>query len=267
VVNIDDLSGRRLADRPEIPTTTYSGSGDRAADWRAEDVVTQAGGSTFTAVGPGGITVPGSVALPGRFNVDNALGALATLVSAGIRPDVAADGLASCAGVPGRVERIDAGQPFLALVDYAHTPEAVEMVLGAVRPLVVGRVIVVLGCGGDRDRGKRSVMGAAAARAADVVVVTDDNPRSEDPAVIRSAVLAGARDAARGRDVEVIEVGGRAAAIHAAVALAGPHDCVVVAGKGHEQGQEIAGTVVPFDDRSVLRAAIAGRSGLAEAPA
>jgi len=268
VVNLDDPYGRRLADRPSLPTTTFAGSGDRDADWRAEDLSTGPSGSTFTAVGPGGVAVACSVALPGRFNVDNALGALATLVSAGIGPDVAAAGLASCRGVPGRVERVDAGQSFLALVDYAHTPEAVEMLLGAIRPVVPGRLVVVLGCGGDRDRGKRAAMGAAAARAADVVVVTDDNPRSEDPAVIRAAVLEGARGVESDRRADVIEVGDRHAAVVAAVDLAGPGDCVVIAGKGHEQGQEIAGTVVPFDDRSVLRAAIAGRSGVAaEVPA
>jgi UDP-N-acetylmuramoyl-L-alanyl-D-glutamate--2,6-diaminopimelate ligase len=199
------------------------------------------------------------VSLPGRFNVDNALGALAALVSAGLRPDVAAAGIASCTGVAGRVERIDAGQPFLALVDYAHTPEAVEMLLGAVRPLVRGRLVVVLGSGGDRDRGKRRAMGAAAARAADTVVVTDDNPRSEDPATIRAAVLEGARSVVGERTVDVLEVAGRAAAINAAVALAEAEDCVVIAGKGHEQGQEIAGTVMAFDDRAVLRSAIADR--------
>jgi UDP-N-acetylmuramoyl-L-alanyl-D-glutamate--2,6-diaminopimelate ligase len=262
VVNLDDEYGRRLVDHPRVPTITYAASGDRDADWRAEDVVTGPAGTTFTAVGPGGVGVSCNVALPGRFNVDNALGALATLVSAGLRPDVAAAGLATCTGVAGRVERIDAGQDFLAVVDYAHTPEAIEMLLDAVRLLVDGRVIVVLGCGGDRDRGKRAAMGAAAARAADVVVVTDDNPRSEDPAAIRRAVLAGARAAQTHRAVDVIEVDGRADAIAAAVERASSGDCVVIAGKGHEQGQEIAGAVVPFDDRSVLRDAIDARARL-----
>ncbi|MEJ7726469.1 MAG: UDP-N-acetylmuramoyl-L-alanyl-D-glutamate--2,6-diaminopimelate ligase [Actinomycetes bacterium] len=261
VVNLDDPYGRRLADAPNVPTTTYAGSGDPAADWRAEDVVTGPEGSTFTAVGPGGVGVPCTVWLPGRFNVDNALGALATLVTAGVRADVAADGLAGCRGVPGRVERVEAGQPFLALVDYAHTPEAVQTLLEAVRPLVPGRLVVVIGCGGDRDRAKRSTIGAAAARGSDVLVVTDDNPRTEDPAAIRAAVLEGARTVDAAHRADVVEVGGRAAAVAAAVALAGPGDGVVVAGKGHEQGQEIAGTVLPFDDRTVLRAAIEGRSG------
>ena len=139
------------------------------------------------------------------------------------------------------------------------------MLLGAVRPLVPGRLVVVLGCGGDRDRGKRAAMGTAAAQGADVVVVTDDNPRSEDPANIRAAVLAAARAAVVGRGVEVLEVGDRQAAVITAVELAGPDDCVVVAGKGHEQGQEIAGTVVPFDDRTVLRAAITARAAAVEA--
>jgi len=261
VVNLDDPYGRRLAALPNVPTTTYAGSGDPAADWRAEDVVTGPEGGTFTAVGQGGVGVPCTVWLPGRFNVDNALGALATLVSAGVRADVAADGLAGCRVVPGRVERVEAGQPFLALVDYAHTPEAVQTLLEAVRPLVSGRLVVVIGCGGDRDRGKRAAIGAAAARGSDVLVVTDDNPRTEEPAAIRAAVLEGARSVDAAHRADVVEVGGRAAAVAAAVALAGPGDGVVVAGKGHEQGQEIAGTVLPFDDRSVLRAAIVDRSG------
>lgn len=267
VVNLDDPYGRRLVDRSSVPTTTYAGSGDRGADWRAEGITTGPGGSTFTAVGPGGVAVACSVALPGAFNVDNALGSLAALVTSGIRPDIAAAGIASCPGVPGRVERVDAGQAFLALVDYAHTPEAVASLLDAVRPLVPGRLVVVLGCGGDRDRGKRAAMGAAAAQAADVVVVTDDNPRSEDPATIRAAVLDGARGVTVHRPVEVIEVAGRAAAIAIAVEIAGPGDCVVVAGRGHEPGQEVGGTTMPFDDRSVLRAAIADRStAIAERP-
>jgi UDP-N-acetylmuramoyl-L-alanyl-D-glutamate--2,6-diaminopimelate ligase len=154
------------------------------------------------------------------------------------------------------MERIDAGQPFLAIVDYSHKPAAVEGALRALRPLTQGRLIVVLGCGGDRDRAKRPVMGEVAARGSDLLVVTDDNPRSEDPAAIRAAMLAGVpadvRDRAR-------EVGDRAEAIRVAVAAAGPHDTVLVAGKGHETGQEVAGVVHPFDDRDVLLRAIKER--------
>jgi UDP-N-acetylmuramoyl-L-alanyl-D-glutamate--2,6-diaminopimelate ligase len=194
-------------------------------------------------------------AIPGRYNVANAVLALAMLEQAGVGPDVAADAIAT-ASVPGRMERIDAGQPFLAVVDYSHKPAAVDGALRALRPLTRGRLIIVLGCGGDRDRGKRPHMGEIAARAADLLVVTDDNPRSEDPAAIRAAMLDGALAVPRAERGEVLEVGGRADAIAAAVARAGDGDTVLVAGKGHEAGQEIAGVVHPFDDRAVLRAAI-----------
>ena len=155
--------------------------------------------------------------------------------------------------MPGRFERIEAGQPFTVVVDYAHKPDAVEAALRSLRPLTEGRLLVVLGAGGDRDLGKRPIMGEIAARLADVVVVTDDNPRTEDPAAIRAAVLAGART---GR-AEVLEEGDRRGAIAAALELAQPGDIVIVAGKGHETGQEVAGVVHPFDDRDVVREALA----------
>jgi len=158
------------------------------------------------------------------------------------------------ATVPGRMQRVEAGQPFLAVVDYSHKPAAVEGALAALRTLTRGRLIIVLGCGGDRDRAKRPLMGQVAATGADLLVVTDDNPRSEDPAAIRRAMLAGARNAP-GRG-EVIEVGDRRAAIDTAVAAATAGDIVLVAGKGHETGQEIGGAVLPFDDVQQLRAAI-----------
>jgi UDP-N-acetylmuramoyl-L-alanyl-D-glutamate--2,6-diaminopimelate ligase len=153
---------------------------------------------------------------------------------------------------------VAAGQPFLAVVDYSHKPAAVDGALRALRPLTRGRLITVLGCGGDRDRAKRPVMGEIAARGSDVLIVTDDNPRSEDPAEIRSAMLAGARIVPAAERGDVLEIGDRAAAIATAVAAARPGDTVLVAGKGHERGQEIAGVVHPFDDRDVLRAALAG---------
>jgi UDP-N-acetylmuramoyl-L-alanyl-D-glutamate--2,6-diaminopimelate ligase len=146
------------------------------------------------------------------------------------------------------MERVDVGQPFLALVDYAHTPDAVTTLLTAVRALTPGRVIVVLGCGGDRDRGKRPMMGRAAAEGADVAILTSDNPRSEDPVAILTEMASGAPGA-------IVEPD-RRAAIAAAVAAARPGDAVVVAGKGHETGQEVAGVVTPFDDRVVLREAL-----------
>ena len=191
--------------------------------------------------------------LPGAFNVANALVALACLDAVGVPVAVAAGAFARLA-VPGRMQRVEAGQPFLAVVDYAHKPAAVAALLDTLRAQVPGRLIVVLGCGGDRDRGKRPLMGAVAAARAELLVVTDDNPRSEDPARIRAAMLAGARsEPARG---EVLEVGDRREAIRVAVSHARPGDAVVVAGKGHETGQEVRGTKFPFDDAAVLAAVL-----------
>ncbi|MBA2390666.1 MAG: UDP-N-acetylmuramoyl-L-alanyl-D-glutamate--2,6-diaminopimelate ligase [Geodermatophilaceae bacterium] len=253
VVNVDDEYGRRLVGPATI---TVSAKGDPRADWRAVDVVAEArGGSRFIVAGPGGQSFPAGVLLPGRFNVANALLALAVLAAAGVDPVRAAAGIARTT-VPGRLEAVTAGQPFTALVDYAHTPEAVSTLLAALRPDTEGRLIVVLGCGGDRDTGKRALMGAAAARGADLLVVTDDNPRSEDPAAIRRAMLRGVDDVGVDRRAEVLEIGGRREAIAAAVAAAGPGDTVVVTGKGHEQGQEANGVVLPFDDRRVLAESI-----------
>ncbi|MGE5827615.1 MAG: glutamate ligase domain-containing protein, partial [Micromonosporaceae bacterium] len=169
-------------------------------------------------------------------------------------------GVAACPGVPGRLERVAAPGPVIGVVDYGHKPDSIVEVLAALRRLAgdgSGRLIAVLGAGGDRDRGKRPLMGAAAARGADVVVVTDDNPRTEDPATIRAEVRVGAE--AAGADAKVVEVAGRAAAIEAAVALAGAGDVVVLLGKGHERGQEVAGEIRPFDDRVELAAALGRR--------
>jgi UDP-N-acetylmuramoyl-L-alanyl-D-glutamate--2,6-diaminopimelate ligase len=170
------------------------------------------------------------------------------------------------------MQRIDAGQPYLAVVDYAHTPDAIDTLLAAIRPVTAGRVRIVIGCGGDRDRGKRPLMGAAAARGADEVILTNDNPRSEDPLAILEAAAAGAREAiAAGAAATVRVVPDRAEAIAEAVAASRAGDALVVAGKGHEQGQEIAGVVHPFDDAAVLRATMerspAGRSAGSAAPA
>jgi UDP-N-acetylmuramoyl-L-alanyl-D-glutamate--2,6-diaminopimelate ligase len=256
LVNVDDPYGRALVRRAGVPVTTYSSTGSSDADWRAQDVVLGPGGSTFTAIGPRDLAVPVTVRLPGAFNVQNALAALAGLVLAGVPADRAAAGLACVRGVPGRMERIDAGQPFTALVDYAHTPDAVETLLTTVRAVTSGRILCVLGCGGDRDQAKRPQMGAAVARGADVAVLTSDNPRSEDPARILDAMLEGARSVRSDDRAELLVDLDRAAAIETVVRLAGPGDAVVVAGKGHEQGQEMGGVVRPFDDRAVLRAAL-----------
>ncbi|MER5203027.1 UDP-N-acetylmuramoyl-L-alanyl-D-glutamate--2,6-diaminopimelate ligase [Streptomyces sp. NPDC002825] len=256
VINLDDAYGRRLAGEATVPVVTFSAEGRPEADWRAEDLVLGSHDSTFTAVGPEGERIAATAPLPGPFNVANALAAIATLAAAGLDPKAAAEGVAAVPGVPGRLERVDAGQPYLAVVDYAHKTDAVESVLRSLREVTEGRLHVVIGCGGDRDSTKRGPMGAAAARLADTAVLTSDNPRSEDPLVILSAMLAGAADVPAGERGNVLVEPDRAAAIAAAVARARPGDTVLVAGKGHEQGQEIAGVVRPFDDRQVLREAI-----------
>ncbi|RFU83562.1 UDP-N-acetylmuramoyl-L-alanyl-D-glutamate--2,6-diaminopimelate ligase [Streptomyces triticagri] len=260
VVNFDDEYGRRLVKEATVPIVTFSAEGHPDADWWAEDVEVGPMDSTFTAVGPDGQRIAAKSPLAGPFNVANTLAAIVALAVAGVDPQTAADGIASVAGVPGRLERVDEGQPYLAVVDYAHKTDAVESVLRALRKVTEGRVHIVLGCGGDRDLTKRGPMGAAAARLADTAVLTSDNPRSEDPLAILATMLAGAAEVPvheRG-DVQVFE--DRAAAIASAVFRAQPGDTVLVAGKGHEQGQDINGVVRPFDDRVVLREAIRHRA-------
>ncbi|WP_376770885.1 UDP-N-acetylmuramoyl-L-alanyl-D-glutamate--2,6-diaminopimelate ligase [Streptomyces lonarensis] len=264
VVNIDDQWGQRLVREAQVPLTTYSAEGHPDADWRASGVEAGPMGSTFTAHGPDGVVVRAQAPLPGEFNVANTLAAIAALATAGADPQQAADGIARVPGVPGRLERVDAGQPYLAVVDYAHKPDAVESVLHAVRKITDGRVHAVLGCGGDRDPHKRTAMGAALARLSDTAVLTSDNPRSEDPLAILAAMLTGASQVPSHDRGTVLVEEDRAAAIAAAVARAEPGDTVVVAGKGHEQGQDIAGVIRNFDDRTELRAAIE-RAGHASA--
>jgi UDP-N-acetylmuramoyl-L-alanyl-D-glutamate--2,6-diaminopimelate ligase len=244
VVCIDDVWGQRLVTGE---TTTVSLNGD--ATWHATDITAQPSGSqTFRVLGPGGFDQRLVVRLPGAFNVTNALLALAVGHTAGADPMLLARGIAT-AQVPGRMQRVDCGQGFLALVDYAHKPAAVAALLDAVRAQVPGRLLVVLGCGGDRDTAKRPLMGAEAARRADLLVVTDDNPRTEDPAAIRASILAGVRGVA---GASVVEIGDRAEAIAYAVTRARPGDAVVVAGKGHETMQEVHGIKHPFVDADVL---------------
>ncbi|MFE3097758.1 UDP-N-acetylmuramoyl-L-alanyl-D-glutamate--2,6-diaminopimelate ligase [Streptomyces sp. NPDC059248] len=256
VVNLDDEWGRRLAAEAAVPVTTFSAEGDPDADWRAEDVELGSVGSSFTIVAPDGLRIAAASPLPGAFNVANSLAAVVALATAGIDPRIAADGVAAVPGVPGRLERVDAGQPYLAVVDYAHKTDAVESVLRSLRKVTEGRLHIVLGCGGDRDTTKREPMGAAAARLADTAVLTSDNPRSEDPLAILATMLTGAASVPAHERGHVLVEEDRAAAIAAAVARAEPGDTVLVAGKGHEQGQDIAGVVRPFDDRSVLADAI-----------
>ena len=253
LINIDDAYGRRLAAETSLPVRTWSVAG--AADWTVADVELAATGSRFTVVGPDGIRVETAVPLPGDFNVANALAAIAACAEVGYDVGQVAAGIAAGPGVPGRLERVEAGQDFVVIVDYAHKPDAVESALRTLRPLTDGQLIVVIGAGGDRDSGKRPLMGEIAGRLADVLVVTDDNPRTEDPASIRSAIL----DGAGGATAEVVEVGDRRAAIREALRRATTGDVVLLAGKGHETGQEIAGVVQPFDDRDVVREELGAR--------
>ena len=253
VVNVDDVYGRRLAAESQVPVIAVSPSG-APADVTAAGVTATAQGSTFTAR-LRGAEVRASVGLPGMFNVANALLALAAAEALGIDAAAAADGLARCAGVPGRMERVDAGQPFTVLVDYAHTPDSLSNVLRSVRGVAAGRVIVVVGCGGDRDRGKRPIMGRVAAELADVAVLTSDNPRSEDPQAILDAVIAGATAVDGARWTAVLD---RREAIAVALREAAPGDVVLIAGKGHERTQELRDRTVVFDDRQVAAELLQG---------
>ena len=244
-MNADDPWGRRLLERPSIPVTTYALDG--AADLRASEV--QVGHEGVSLVVDG---VRVDSALRGRFNAANCLGVFAVGRVLGIPDDRLAAGIGSIATVPGRMEPVDAGQPFAVVVDYAHTPDSILGVLRGARALADGQVIVVFGCGGDRDRAKRPMMGRAASEHADLTIVTSDNPRHEDPAEIIAEVVAGILPGASYR-VEI----DRRAAIHDAVVSARPGDIVVIAGKGHETTQSVGDETVPFDDREVARAAIA----------
>jgi UDP-N-acetylmuramoyl-L-alanyl-D-glutamate--2,6-diaminopimelate ligase len=251
VVNHDSAEGRRL-EASGLPTITYGL--DAGADIRATEVRTTANGISFEVEGVSIVST-----LRGLFNVENCLAAFATARSLGWDPRTAGEAISSVRGVPGRVEAVEAGQPFLVMVDYAHTPDSVENVLRAARPLATGRVIVVLGCGGDRDRAKRPLMGRAATANADLAVITSDNPRTEDPLAIIAEIEPGAR--AGGGDY-VIEPD-RRTAIRVAVTRAGAGDVVVIAGKGHEAYQEIGDRTLAFDDRVVAGEEIAKLGGTA----
>jgi UDP-N-acetylmuramoyl-L-alanyl-D-glutamate--2,6-diaminopimelate ligase len=264
IVNVDDPYGRRLAE--EFECLTFSAEG-ADADIRAVDIEFDAGGASFTVLTgrkaldisanrPTNSEVPTAgvvrvvTGMPGHFNVANALGAFAAATALGVDAETAAAGLAAAARVPGRFEPVDEGQGFAVLVDYAHTPDSIENVLRAARRLTEGKVIAVFGAGGDRDKAKRPLMGRAGGVLSDLAVVTSDNPRSEDPEAIIAEVAAGARE---GGAEPIVEVD-RHAAIALALARAKPGDTVVIAGKGHEQGQEFeGGRKIPFDDREVAR--------------
>jgi UDP-N-acetylmuramoyl-L-alanyl-D-glutamate--2,6-diaminopimelate ligase len=251
IVNADDPYGARLA--AEIPGVITFGLEARDANYRALDVDTDLDGSRLTAETPDG-PIDVRTPLRGRFNVYNVLGALAAARALEVPLGTAAEAIRTAGHVPGRFEAVDEGQGFAVLVDYAHTPDSLENVLRAARALTEARVHVVFGCGGDRDRGKRPVMGEIARRLADRVIVTSDNPRSEDPEAIIHEILAGA-----GAGADVRWLVDRRDAIAETITAAEPGDVVVIAGKGHEQGQEFeAGRKIPFDDVTVAREVLRG---------
>ncbi|MDQ3916825.1 MAG: UDP-N-acetylmuramoyl-L-alanyl-D-glutamate--2,6-diaminopimelate ligase [Actinomycetota bacterium] len=258
-VNVDEVYGRKLLGATDVPCIGFGTAPE--ADVRATDVELGVAGSSFRMVTPKG-DVSVSSSLAGSFNVSNCLAAAATCLQAGIGLDAIERGLSSGVAVPGRFEAVDEGQAFSVIVDYAHTPDSLDNVLRAARGLAErsgGRVVAVFGCGGDRDRGKRPLMGAVAARLADAVVVTSDNPRSEDPAAIIDEILEGVvAERAEGADAVFVD---RREAIGFAVRAARRGDVVVVAGKGHETGQEFSDRKVPFDDRIVAREALRSQSG------
>jgi UDP-N-acetylmuramoyl-L-alanyl-D-glutamate--2,6-diaminopimelate ligase len=255
-VNMDDPYGQRIKELSDVPVLGYGRSGD--AEVRAVDVHLNPSGSTFRAVTPKG-EMDVTTSLVGPFNISNCLGAIAVALQADIDPEAIEAGIRSLAAVPGRFESVHLGQPFAVVVDYAHTPDSLDNVLVAARRIAAagqGRVICVFGCGGDRDKGKRPLMGIVAAKRADYVVVTSDNPRSENPSAIVGEILLGIGSVrAEGPDAALVD---RRDAIAHALAQALPGDVVIIAGKGHETGQQFADRTVAFDDREVARELLAG---------
>ena len=250
VVNADDPEGTAMAAASRARVVTYGIASN--ADVRARDVRLHLAGAEFRVESPHGSATVRS-RLHGRFNVYNSLAAITVAQWAGVSLDGAVPTLESFAGVPGRFEALNQGQPFGVVVDYAHTPDGLQNVLQTAKDFVRGRTIVVFGCGGDRDRTKRPIMGRLAAQLADIAVVTSDNPRTEEPVAIIEEILAGIRE----RDTAKIEVEpDRRKAIYRAIEVARPGDMVIIAGKGHEPYQEIKGVKHPFDDRVIARDAL-----------
>jgi UDP-N-acetylmuramoyl-L-alanyl-D-glutamate--2,6-diaminopimelate ligase len=247
IVNIDDPYGLRLYQSEVIPSISYSRSNNRA-DWYYQNFESLERGAGYQIAirGTGGILIEGRLPLLGLHNLDNALLAIALAVESGVDPIAVAAIVRHLSAPIGRLEPVNVGQKFLALVDYAHTPDAVSRALATARTLTEGQVIAILGCGGDRDRTKRPLMGNALRAGSDFAIFTSDNPRSEDPLTILSEMVG-----ATASDHEIVE-SDRRSAIALAVAKAHVGDCVIILGKGHERGQEINGVKYPFDDRIEL---------------
>lgn len=255
IINADDQFGRRIID--ELGSGQIRFSGIDKVEVYATDIHTRADGSEFELHVPGAhLSI--ALRLPGMFNIENALAAAGAAYSQGIGVTTIKAGLEELATVPGRFERIDCGQGFSVIIDYAHTPDSLEKALVAARELTAGRLITVFGCGGDRDRGKRPLMGRIGTQLSDYAILTSDNPRSEEPGKIIEEIAAGA-GTRNGNTLQVIE--DRRLAIKEAIALAGDGDTVIIAGKGHEGGQEINGVKLPFDDGAVARGCLEGLKG------
>ena len=252
IINIDDSWGKRLYEETEIEKISVSAH-NQQANWKITETTSSGSRFQLTIVGPGGILLSIESPLIGDYNSANVLMALALAVESGIDPLAAADALNTAKGAPGRMELVDLAQNFTAVVDYAHTPDAVSAALKAVRGATKGKVIAVLGCGGDRDAAKRPLMGKSLISGADIAIFTSDNPRSEDPLSILDQMHEGIQLAEN--HFVIVD---RREAIKFAVENASQNDCVVVLGKGHETGQEIMGKISPFDDRVELKAAIRG---------
>ena len=256
IVNIDDVRGARVCEASRVPVWTYAIQ--KPADIRAEDVRLALGGTRFTAATPHG-RFPVESRLVGEHNVYNILAAIGVGLHEGLSPEIIQRGITSVVNVPGRFERVEAGQDFTVVVDYAHTDDALLRLLTAAQALKTGRIITVFGCGGDRDRGKQPKMGRVAARLSDVVFLTSDNPRSENPEAILREIEVGVREVIADRSVRYEVIADRRAAIEAAVREAKAGDTVLIAGKGHEDYQIVGSTRLHFDDREVARAALATR--------
>lgn len=254
IINIDDPYGARLAESAQIPIRTLSRSNPKA-DWSYVSAVAHLRGNDVCIRGSGGILIEGFLPLHGNYNLDNALMAVSLAYESGVDPVEIASILPTLTGARGRLESVDVGQDFAAFVDYAHSPDAVSRVLEACRSMTMGKVIAVLGCGGDRDSSKRPLMGQALSSGSDVAVFTSDNPRSEDPLKILEQMIHGVEVSASDRVIP-----DRKVAIEYAVSQASAGDVVVILGKGHESGQESAGVITPFDDRLALARAIEERA-------
>jgi UDP-N-acetylmuramoyl-L-alanyl-D-glutamate--2,6-diaminopimelate ligase len=253
VVNVDDPAAEKVVAVTAGDVVTYGI--EKPADLSAKDIQVSPTGVSYTLIS-GGEEEGVNLAIGGRFNVYNSLAAAGAAIVLGVDLSTAAHGLAAAPGVPGRFERVDCGQDFAVIVDYAHTPDSLQSVLETARSLTRARVIAVFGCGGNRDKGKRPIMGKIAADIADFVVVTSDNPRKEEPRSIIDEILAGINPSNNGKVTVEVD---RRQAIHKAIEMAQPHDIVLIAGKGHEDYQIFADETIHFDDREVVREILGGR--------